>query len=139
METANKALLLRVGMDRGTGGALSPIFDDGTFDYVPIPEREPTRERRCYKTLLGQHGWPLADYLPRKLAALHPHIDPDFKAGTYGDAAPRKRRQLGRLIPGDILVFYCGLAPSPPIDAPRLFAIGYLCVKQIHALTASDI
>lgn len=45
IETANKALLLRVGMDRGTGGALGPIFDDGSFEYTPIPEREPTRER----------------------------------------------------------------------------------------------
>jgi hypothetical protein len=89
METVNKALLLRVGKDRGTGGALGPIFDNGTFEYVPIPEPEPTHERRCDKTLLGQHGWQLADYLPRKLAALHPHIDPDFKAGSYDDAAPR--------------------------------------------------
>ncbi len=33
-----KALLLRVGLDRGTGGALGPIYPDGTFEYIPIPE-----------------------------------------------------------------------------------------------------
>jgi hypothetical protein len=33
-----KALLLRVGIDRGTGGALSRIFADGGFEYLPIPE-----------------------------------------------------------------------------------------------------
>ncbi len=139
IEIANKALLLRVGIDRGTGGALGPIFDDGTFEYVPIPEREPTRECRRYNTLLGQHGRPLAAFLPSKLAELHPHIDPDFKTAVYGDIAPHKRRQLAKLIPGDVLVFYCGLMPFPPIDFPRLFAVGYLYVKQVHELTASDI
>lgn len=138
-DTDHKALLLRVGIDRGTGGALGPIFDDGTFEYIPIPEREGTRERRSYGTLLGQHGRPLGDYLPRKLAALYPHIDPDFGTAIYGDAAPRKRRQLGKLMRGDVLVFYCGLVPSQSTDAPRLFAIGYLLVKGVHKLTASDL
>ena len=136
---ARKALLLRVGMDRGTGGGLGPIFRDATFEYVPIPEQESTLDRRTYATLQGRHGRPLADYLPRRLSTVHPHVDPDFETATYGDAAPRKRRQLAKLAPGDILIFYCGLAPCPSNDAPRLFAIGYLYVKQIHALTANDI
>src|SRR5207237_1564496 len=33
-----KALLLRVGIDRGAGGILAPIFPDGSFEYVPPPE-----------------------------------------------------------------------------------------------------
>ena len=53
-----KALLLCVGIDRGTGGALGPIFTDGTFEYVPIPERKRTRNHRSYATLLGRHGAP---------------------------------------------------------------------------------
>ncbi len=136
---ARKALLLRVGIDRGTGGALSPIFPGGAFEYVPIPERKRTRNHRSYATLLGRHGGPLADYLPRKLAQAHPHIDPDFKAATYGDAAPRKCRQIGRLMPHDILVFYCGLAPFPPDDISRLFVIGYLRVKAVHRVSARDL
>ena len=32
------ALLLRVGIDKGCGGTLAPIFDDGSFEFVPIPE-----------------------------------------------------------------------------------------------------
>jgi hypothetical protein len=135
---ARKALLLRVGIDRGTGGGLGPIFPDGTFEYVPIPERKRTRNHRSYATLLGRHGVPLADYLPRKLAQAHPHIDPDFRAATYGDAAPRKCRQLNKLIPHDILVFYCGLTPYPPDDMPRLFAIGYFRVKAVHRVSARD-
>lgn len=48
-----KALLLRVGMDRGTGGGLGPIFRDATFEYVPIPEQGSTLDRRTYATLQG--------------------------------------------------------------------------------------
>jgi hypothetical protein len=91
---ARKALPLRVGIDRGTGGALGPIFPGGTFEYVPIPERKRTRNHRSYATLLGRHGAPLADYLPRKLAQAHPHIDADFKAATYGVRRPASAGSL---------------------------------------------
>jgi len=86
-------LLLRVGMDRGAGGALGPIFDDGTFEYIPIPESEEALNERTYATLVGSHGLPLAKFLPRRLARVHPHVDPDFTSMTYGDALPRKRHQ----------------------------------------------
>ena len=36
----HKALLLRVGINRGTGSALAPIFADGSFEDIPIPETE---------------------------------------------------------------------------------------------------
>ena len=134
-----KALLLRVGMDRGTGGALGPILRDGTFEYIPIPEAVPTRSLATYATLPGRHSPSLASVLPARLAERHPHIDPDFQTATYGDAAPRKRAQLLRLAPGDLLVFYAGLAPHPPEDRPRLFAVGSLRVKQVHRFSARDI
>lgn len=137
--TARKALLLRVGMDRGARGALGPIFDDGTFEYIPIPEREVTLDDRTYVTLLGSHGRPLADFLPRRLAGAHPHVDPDFQSVTYGDALLRKRRQLSQVQPHDLLVFYCGLAPFPLEDRPRLFIIGYFEVKKVHSFQASAI
>jgi Nucleotide modification associated domain 3 len=58
---ARKALLLRVGIDRGTGGGLGPIFPDGTFEYVPIPERKRTRitaaTRRCWVAMACR--WPI--------------------------------------------------------------------------------
>jgi hypothetical protein len=134
-----KALLLRVGIDRGTGGALGPIFPDGTFEYVPIPEAHPTRCSITYATLRGHHTSSLAALLPARLTERHPHIDPDFKTATYGDAAPRKRQQLLRLDPGDLLVFYAGLEPSPPEDRARLFAVGCLRVKKVHELSSRDI
>jgi hypothetical protein len=137
--SAPKALLLRVGIDRGTGGALGPIFRDGSFEYVPIPEAVPTRFPLTYATLPGRHVPSLASVLPARLAGCHPHVDPDFATRSYGDAAPRKRRQLLRLAPGDLLVFYGGLAPVGGEDRPRLFAIGSLRVRQVHHLRPRDI
>lgn len=134
-----KALLLRVGIDRGTGGALGPIFADGTFEYVPIPEERPTKAVDTYETLTARHGGSLAAYLPARLASRRTHIDPDFDAATYGDALPRKRLQLDRLGARDLLVFYSGLAPFPADDVPRLFVIGYFLVKRVWRLTAADI
>lgn len=133
------ALLLRVGIDRGTGGALSPIFGDGSFEYIPIPEAEPTRSPFTFATLPTRRASSLAALLPPRIASLAPHVDPDFTSFAYGDAAPRKRNQLLRLGPGDLLVFYSGLMPWPIEDIPRLFTIGWFEVRQVHNLTAHDI
>lgn len=138
-DATRKALLLRVGIDRGAGGALGPIFPDGTFEYVPIPEEAATRSTLTYATLPGRHRRSLAAVLPLRLAARVPHVDPDFALVTYGDAAPRKCRQLLRLRPGDLLAFYAGLAPRPAEDRPRLFAIGYLTVQHVHDLRSRDL
>ena len=87
----------------------------------------------------GRHSPSLALVLPPRLAGRHPHVDPDFSTATYGDAAPRKRRQLLRLAPGDMLVFYAGLVPRPVEDRPRLFAIGSLQVRRVHHLRLQDL
>lgn len=139
MPPGRKALLLRVGIDRGTGGTLAPIFADGRFKYVPIPEEGPTRCPYIFAILPVRRGNSLAAFLPRRIAGRHPHADPDFDTFTYGDAAPRKRRQLLRLAPGDLLVFYAGLTPWSAEDIPRLFVIGWLAVKEVHDLGAPQI
>ncbi len=59
-----KAYLLRVGIDLGYG-ALGPIFEDNSFDYIPIPELEPTQESRTFSDIGSRHKGNLSDYLPR--------------------------------------------------------------------------
>ena len=46
-----KGLLLRVGIDKGSGGCLAPIFRDRSFEYIPIPETLATTERKVYATM----------------------------------------------------------------------------------------
>ena len=33
-----KAMFLRIGIDKGTDGTLAPIFEDGSFEFIPISE-----------------------------------------------------------------------------------------------------
>ena len=58
-----RLILLRVGIDRGSGGIQSPMFDDGGFELLPIPDGLGV-ESRTYGNLTGRHGRPLVDYFP---------------------------------------------------------------------------
>jgi len=127
-----KAMLLRVGIDTGCGGCLSPIFDDGSFEYIPIPEGCATSENRTYLDLPGRSYKKLSDFVPKKLHNSKPHFDPEFETFTYGDPTTNKRRQLLRLNSGDLLIFYAGLYSTVKIDIPRLFIIGYFVVDKVY-------
>lgn len=127
-----KYMLLRVGIDKGNGGCLSPIFDDGSFEYIPIPERCATSENRIYKHLKGRYHYSIRNFVPERLHYSVPHLDPEFETFTYGDPTQNKRGQLARLNQGDLLVFYAGLDSENRIDIPRLFIIGYLTVSQVY-------
>ena len=134
-----KALLLRVGIDKGSGGTLGPLFDDGSFEYIPIPEDYPTREQRTYAQILGRTGKALAEFVRPALRDRVPHLDPEFEGFTYGDPTRTKRAQLRALDPGDLLVFYAGLEPQMMLDKAREFAIGYFTVDRIVCPTNGDL
>ena len=125
-----KILFLRVGIDRGCGGTLSPRFADGTFEYVPIPESAELLEGRgiTYLGLPGRHGGSLDKYSG---SAGFTHHDPEFATFTYGEPSEPKRSQLLRLSAGDHLIFYSGFQ-GPNIAKGTCFVIGYLAVRAIH-------
>jgi hypothetical protein len=127
-----KGLLLRVGIDKGVGGCLGPIFSDGSFEYIPIPERCATSERRTYRHLIGRSGRPLSDFVPMRFHNSIPHIDPEFETFTYGDPTRNKRRQLAQLSRDDLLIFYAGLEPREETGEPRLYIIGYFTVQHVY-------
>ncbi len=128
-----KAMLLRVGIDKGCGGALSPIFSDGSFEYIPIPESDPkTNESRTYQNTLGRTGKPLSDFLPSKICQSKMHFDPEFETFTYGDPSKSKRKFLLKLEKNDLLVFYAGLTPYKNDKYPNaLYIIGYFVVENV--------
>ncbi|QDZ29576.1 hypothetical protein [Noviherbaspirillum sp. UKPF54] len=123
-------LFLRVGIDRGCGGSLSPRFEDGTFEYVPIPEFSEIAEGRgvTYADLPARCGVSLTSYVR---SHRYTHYDPEFETYTYGEPSEPKRSQLLRLKPDDYLVFYAGFQ-GPGIAPGTCFVIGYFCVNQIH-------
>jgi len=136
-------MLLRVGMDRGTDGALAPLFSDGSFVHIPPSEWNPaTREQRTYLTTIGWNGCPLATYLPKRVGTRVLHDDPEFVTCTYGDASA-KRRYILRLHKGDLLAFYAGLQPfHTQRYVTALYIIGYFTIERIidfNGLSPSEI
>ncbi len=128
-----KAMLLRVGIDKGkdSGGCSAPIFDDGSFEYIPVLESKGvnSKETRTYANTIGRKGKPLSTYVPKSIWNLKIHYDPEFKTFTYGDPT-RKRKYLLKLNKGDLLVFYAGLTP-PYKNKTSLYIIGYFLVDEV--------
>jgi Nucleotide modification associated domain 3 len=108
---SKQVVLLRVGIDSGCGGIQGPLFKDGTFDFVCIPDNKRISVH-TYGNMIGRDGRPHADYFAGSrrmvMSEQHVHVDPEFETFTYGDPTTPKR-SLQYLRAGDLLVFYCGL------------------------------
>ena len=141
---SRKAVLLRVGIDSGCGGIQSPLFSDGSFEFVCIPDNKQVSVHQ-YGSVIGKNGRPHSDYFPPRkqefVAQQHIHLDPEFETFTYGDPTTPKR-SLQRLERGDYLIFYCGLQEWDENtgwrfdEPPALYLAGYFVVEQ--AGMASD-
>lgn len=127
-----KALLLRVGIDKGFDGILGPIFSDGSFEYIPIPETDlNSHETRTYANTKGRFGKYLSFYLPEKSKNKKIHFDPEFQTFTYGDIKT-KAKYLSKLKKDDLIVFYAGLTPFNTSNYDEaLYIIGYFTIKEI--------
>ena len=104
----SRSVAINVGANTDQPGVRGPIDPDGRFEFVPIPETEPTRG-------------PVPTYadLPISIEVPDPdrpvHLDPEF-AGygpaeryTYGDPHGVKARPILDLAAGDHLLFYATL------------------------------
>lgn len=128
-------VLLRVGIDTGSGGIHAPLFADGTFQFMHIPDKfgGPGVDERTYGNTLDSWGRrPLVEYFPeRKRAKMHDqpmHFDPEFETFTYGDPT-RPKAVLRNLERGDYLVFYSGLEGYDCHADPALYIVGYFVVE----------
>ena len=145
-----KALLLRVGIDK-TYGALSPVWGDMGYEYIPIylkdiKEKE-KNEKRTYKDLYGsihkfaedamsfkKYSANIIQYLPKKLHDKKIHLDPEFGTFTYGDPSILKRKSLLELDKGDMLVFYMGgkFQKDNGKGEEGCFIFGFFDVKKVY-------
>ena len=136
-----QVVLLRVGIDTGSGGIHGPLFNDGSFEYIPIPDRFGGKgvDHRTYATCLGRYGRALIEYFPeaRRKSVFHQpvHFDPEFETFTYGDPTPPKS-SLRRLSEGSLLVFYAGLKGWEFDCSPALYIIGYFEVVRAGVATS---
>ena len=126
-------VLLRVGIDTQEGGFHSPLFENGTFEFIPIPDGHGI-DRRTYGNTVGRHGRRLVEYFPlraqNRMADKPMHVDPEFETYTYGDPTTPKQN-LAELTPGDLLVFYAGLEGWDFNAAPALYLIGFLEIELV--------
>jgi hypothetical protein len=126
-------VLLRVGIDTGCGGIHSPLFSDGTFEFVPIPDSRGLDER-TYGNSKGRTRRAFAEYFPKRkqeeARSQAMHIDPEFESFTYGDPTPPKRG-LAKMQPGDLLVFYAGMKGWGHDAPPALYLAGMFRVKLV--------
>ncbi len=122
-----KVALIRVGIDTGSGGIHGPLFQDDTFEYIPIPDGF-GKDKRTYGNTIGKHGTNLISYFPVShrvnMANQSIHYDPEFSSFTYGDPTSPKAG-LRYLQSGDMLIFYCGLSGWDLQSPPALYLIGY--------------
>ncbi len=134
-----KAMLLRVGIDKSSDGVLGPIFFDGSFEYIPLSEKEDkSGEIRTYNDIIGFKGKLLSCYLSKKVAVRKVHMDPEFITFTYGDEG-KKASYLRKLKKGDLLVFYAGLTPYVGSEYPEaLYIIGYFTIREVIDLASKQ-
>jgi hypothetical protein len=116
-----KTIAINVAANTSLPGFRGPIYPDGSFVYVPIPEREPTDgDVPTYAELGVLDDLPFD--VPEKLHDRRVHIDPEFAdyygrdRYTYGDEHGVKAGPLSTLEPGDYLLFYATLTAYDPDD-----------------------
>ena len=109
-----RVFLANVGANAGHRFA-GPLFDDFTFEFLPIPEDRALQSRHAvrYRDLrsFNRPGSDLLEYIPRRLWDRPTHNDPEFETFTYGDNCETTSRgaNLKELRPGDRLVFLARL------------------------------
>ena len=115
-----RSVAINVGANTNEPGFRGPIGADGRFEYVPIPESEPTRDGADVPTY-GDLDLSV-DVTP--VAGTPVHLDPTFEGVhgcdryTYGDPHGVKARPLLELEAGDYVFFYATLstADEDPAD-----------------------
>ena len=129
------AFLANVGVN-SSHAARSPLFDDGSFILLPVPESTPWRppmvRLRDLKHLRVQ--------APERWMNKAVHLDPDLTSATttYGDNCRRAGRafSLRRAQAGDLIVF---LARLQPAERPASFhLVGCLEIDDVLADVTAD-
>ncbi|TQQ79736.1 Nmad3 family putative nucleotide modification protein [Halonotius roseus] len=130
-----RALAINVAANTNIPGVRGPIYPDGSFVYLPIPEREaidPAASVPTYDDLLAELPT-LPFELPADSRDRAVHLDPEF-AGypccdsfTYGDEHGVKAGPISELEPGDSLYFYATLTTHEPPEGVDLDdAVGWV-------------
>lgn len=150
-------LLVGVGADTDHVRPALHLDEAGRFEYLPIPETEPTSERTTYGSWNLDHREGTATQFvdgirPKgedgtwinnqsEISSWPVHHDPNFEALSFGDrrGSGGKGASISKhLTSGDILGFYTGIKRSPDDDDLHRFLYGYMSVGAVHDLNSLD-
>lgn len=116
--------------------ARSPLFPDGSFTLIPIPERMKWRPPMLRLRDLPE----IARDAPISLGRVAVHLDPDFRSAvpTYGDNCRKAARAfaLRRAAPGDRIAFLARLHPRGA--TPAFYLVGELVVAEVLPDVVAD-
>lgn len=107
-----RGVAINIGANTNEPGFRGPIYPDGSFEYIPIPESKATAEQVPTYGDLAPH---LDTPIPDDLADTSVHLDPEFaeypqcERYTYGDEHGTKAGPLSELSEGDFLLLYATL------------------------------
>ena len=119
-------------------GLVSPIFDDGTFEFLPIPEGDRNLDKYAsavHYLDLRSRSEPSGDllrYVPERLWNAACHNDPEFETITYGDTGKGRAANLNRMEIGDVLLFIARLVPQAAGKEPGFYLLGGISVDSIE-------
>ena len=140
-----RTYLANVGANSSHRQLFSPLFEDGTFEFLPIPEGDRNlgnsphavryRELRSYYN--PDHD--LLRYVPQDIWDDACHNDPDFETFTYGDNGTNGRSSaLTQLRKGDALLFLARLGHCTDGERTRhsgFYLIGGFIVDHAEFMT----
>ena len=118
-------------------GLISPLFDDGTFEFLPIPEGDRNLDTHMsavhYRDLRSRSepNRDLLPYVPERLWSAACHNDPEFETLTYGDTGKGSAANLNHMKIGDVLLFIARLVPQAGDKAPGFYLVGGLSVDSV--------
>ena len=128
------AFLANVGVNAGHA-ARSPLFADGSFALLPVPETQAWRHPMLrFGDLTG-----LTEHAPKSWRDRAVHLDPDLDSSppTYGDNCRRAGRafSLRRAQSGDLIVF---LARLHAATRAGFYLVGCLEIDDVLPDVTSD-
>ena len=139
MKIQLRIYLANVGANSTHRGLFSPLFADGTFEFVPIPsfsENQDLEPRVIRYRDLRSYNNPdrdLRQYVPERFWDIACHNDPEFATFTYGDVGENGRSAaLTKMTTGDVLLFLArleGWQSGRPTGQAGLYLIGGLLAE----------
>ena len=118
----------------------SPIYDDGTFEFITIPEDRDLPGDHAIRfgqlTSYYDSKKPIRDYIPKRLWDFPTHFDPEFETFTYGDnceVSPRAA-SLKRMETGDFIFFLARLTRQEDKKSAKehgFYLVGFLEIEDI--------